>query len=127
MAAFYRGLPINGIDVAEFEQAGGYFLIAREADCAVDCGAVRPLGEQCAEIQRMFVRERPRRCGIETGCDNSEAIALYEAEGYFPMPAFSRLCRKSHQPLLCQRSLMTTQDFGGQAPGLKRCEVGRAY
>jgi ribosomal protein S18 acetylase RimI-like enzyme len=25
---------------------------------------------------------------LETGCDNSEAMALYEAEGYFPIPAF---------------------------------------
>ena len=29
IAALYPGLPINGIDVAEFEQAGGYFVIAR--------------------------------------------------------------------------------------------------
>jgi ribosomal protein S18 acetylase RimI-like enzyme len=58
----------------------------------------------------MFVRHAARRRGIarqilrhleeeirrrgfrsivlETGCDNSEALALYEAEGYFPIPAY---------------------------------------
>ncbi len=110
IGALYPGLPINGIDVAEFERAGGYFVIAREADCTVGCGAFRPVGGQCAEIKRMFVRASARRRGIarqilrhleeevrrrgfrsivlETGCDNSEALALYEAEGYFPIPAF---------------------------------------
>jgi hypothetical protein len=28
IAALYPGLPINGIDAAEFESAGGYFVIA---------------------------------------------------------------------------------------------------
>jgi hypothetical protein len=31
IAALYPGLPINGIDVTEFERAGGYFVIGREA------------------------------------------------------------------------------------------------
>lgn len=110
IATLYPGLPINGIDVAEFEKAGGYFVIAREAEYLVGCGAFRPVGERCAEIKRMFVRASARRRGIarqilrhleeevrrrgfhsivlETGCDNSEAMALYEAEGYFPIPAF---------------------------------------
>ena len=127
IAALYPGLPINGIDVAEFEQAGGYFVIARtwptqlasdrtlaasatSSGQAVGCGAFRPVGEQCAEIKRKFVRPSARRRGIarqillhleeeirrrsfrsivlETGCANSEAIAMYESEGYFPIPAF---------------------------------------
>lgn len=110
IATLYPGLPVNGIDAAEFEKAGGYFVIVREADRAVGCGAFRPVGERCAEIKRMFVRASARRRGIarqilrhleeevrrrgfrsivlETGCDNSEALALYEAEGYFPIPAF---------------------------------------
>ncbi len=110
IATLYPGLPINGIDVSEFENAGGYFVIARDVDYAVGCGAFRPVGERCAEIKRMFVRRAARRRGIarqilrhleaevrrrgfrsivlETGRDNSEALALYEAEGYFPIPAF---------------------------------------
>jgi hypothetical protein len=31
IATLYPGLPINGIDAAEFESAGGYFVIPREA------------------------------------------------------------------------------------------------
>jgi GNAT superfamily N-acetyltransferase len=110
IAALYPGLPVNGIDVTEFEQANGYFVIVREADRAIGCGAFRPVGEQCAEIKRMFVRPGARRRGIarqilrhleaeirhrgfrsivlETGCGNAEAMALYEAEGYFPIPPF---------------------------------------
>ena len=64
IAALYPGLPINGIDVAEFEKAGGYFVIAQEADRTVGCGAFRPVGERCAEIKRMFVRRAARRRGI---------------------------------------------------------------
>ena len=110
IAALYPGLPINGIDVPEFEKAGGYFVIAREVGLAVGCGAFRPVGDRCAEIKRMFVKASARRRGIarqilrhleeeirrrgfrsivlETGCANSEAMALYEAEGYFPIPTF---------------------------------------
>jgi len=110
LAALYPGLRVSGIDLAEFEKAGGYFVIAREADHAVGCGGFRPVGERCVEIKRMYVRAGARRRGIarqilrhledevrrrgfrsivlETGCDNAEAMALYEAEGYFPIPAF---------------------------------------
>jgi len=110
IAALYPGMPINGIDAAEFESAGGYFVIAKEAGQTVGCGAFRPVDDRCAEIKRMFVRRAARRRGIarqilrhleeeirrrgfrsivlETGCDNSEALALYEAEGYFPIPAY---------------------------------------
>lgn len=110
IAALYPGLPINGIDVAEFEKAGGYFVIAREKEQAVGCRAFRPVGAHCAEIKRMFVRASARRRGIargilrhleteihargfrsmvlETGCKNAQAIALYEAAGYFPIPPF---------------------------------------
>ena len=110
IAALYPGAAIEGIDVAEFEMAGGYFVVAREAEQAVGCGGFRPVDERCAEIKRMFVRATARRRGIgrrvlrhleaevrhrgfstlvlETGCDNIGARALYEAEGYSPIPAF---------------------------------------
>ena len=110
ITARYPGLPINGIDAAQFERDGGYFVVAREAGHAVGCGAFRPADDRCAEIKRMFVKARARRRGIarkilrhleeeirrrgfqsivlETGRDQPEALALYEAEGYFPIPAF---------------------------------------
>lgn len=110
IAALYPGMPINGIDTDEFERAGGYFVIARENDHAIGCGAFRPVTEECAEIKRMFVCSHARRRGIarqilrhlesearrrgfrsvvlETGHLNREAIHCYEAEGYFPIPPF---------------------------------------
>lgn len=110
ITALYPGSPINGIDAAEFEKVGGYFVIARDADRAIGCGAFRPVTENCAEIKRMFVRASARRRGVarqilrhledeirrrgfrsivlETGLKNSEAMALYESEGYFPIPPF---------------------------------------
>ena len=110
IAALYPGMPIHGLDIAEFERAGGYFVVARAEGQAVGCGGFRQVDERCAEIKRMYVRASARRRGIarqilrhlevevrrrgfrtlvlETGCNNAEAISLYEAEGYFPIPAF---------------------------------------
>jgi GNAT superfamily N-acetyltransferase len=110
LAAAYPGLPINGIDAGEFAKAGGYFVVATEADAALGCGAFRPVGSGCAEIKRMYVRPAARRRGvargilahleneirrrsflsivIETGCDQRAAIALYQSVGYFPIPPF---------------------------------------
>lgn len=110
IAALYPGSTINGIVTDEFEREGGYFVIARDEDLAMGCGGFRPVDERCAEIKRMFVRRAARRRGfgrlilrhlesearrrgfrtivLETGCQNAEARALYESEGYFPIPAF---------------------------------------
>lgn len=110
IAALYPGTPISGIDVPEFERAGGYFVVARQVGQALGCGGFRRVDEHCAELKRMFVHANARRRGIarqilrhleaeihrrgfrtivlETGCNNAEAIALYESEGYFPIPAF---------------------------------------
>lgn len=110
IAALYPGLPINGIDADEFDQAGGYFVIARENNIAIGCGAIRPVTADCVEIKRMFVCASARRRGIarqilrhlerearnrnfrsvvlETGHLNREAIQCYAAAGYFPIPPF---------------------------------------
>jgi GNAT superfamily N-acetyltransferase len=110
IAGLYPGYEIGGMDAADFELSRGYFVIAREADQALGCGGFRPLDMQCVEMKRIFVREASRRRGVarqilrhlesevrrrefkmivlETGCDNSAAIAMYEAEGYFRIPGF---------------------------------------
>jgi putative acetyltransferase len=110
IAALYPDSPINGINAIEFDRNGGYFVVARQAGHAVGCGGFRHVDESCAEIKRMFVRASARRHGIareilrhleaeicrqgystivlETGCDNAAALALYQAEGYLPIPAF---------------------------------------
>ena len=110
LEARYRGNPCRGIDVPNFERAGGYFVVAQEAGILLGCGAFRPLSDSIAEIKRMFVRSTARRHGVgrsvlrhleeeirrqkfrsivlETGHGQPEAIGLYESEGYFPIPAF---------------------------------------
>ena len=110
IAALYPGSPINGIDEDGFEKAGGYFVVAREADQAMGCGGFVPVDQGCVEIKRMFVRASARRRGIarqilrhleaevhlrgfgsivlETGRDNFGARALYKAEGYSPIDSF---------------------------------------
>lgn len=101
---------ITEIDEAEFEKAGGYFVVARDGTGTVGCGGFRPVNGEHAEIKRMFVASNARRRGIareilrhletevqrrgfratvlETGRDNSGAIALYESEGYDRIPEF---------------------------------------
>jgi len=110
IAALYPGSVISGIDEAEFERSGGYFVIAQQGNQIIGCGGFRPVDEECVEIKRMFVRPEVRRRGgarqilrhleaevrrrgfrstvLETGCDNAGAIALYESEGYLQIPEF---------------------------------------
>lgn len=110
IAALYPDSVICGIDGAEFEKAGGYFVIAQQGNQIIGCGGFRPINEECAEIKRMFVRAEVRRRGrarqilrhleeevrrrgfrstvLETGCDNAGAIALYESAGYLQIPEF---------------------------------------
>ena len=110
LEARYPGNPCRGIDALNFERAGGYFVVAQDADRLLGCGAFRPLNDSYAEIKRMFVRPTARHRGIgrsilryleeeirrrrfrsivlETGHGQPEAIGLYESEGYFPIPEF---------------------------------------
>jgi len=110
IAALYPGSVIGGIDEAEFEKSGGYFVIAQQGNQTIGCGGFRPVDEECVEIKRMYVRPDVRRRGwarqilrhleeevrrrgfrstvLETGCDNAGAIALYESEGYSQIPEF---------------------------------------
>jgi putative acetyltransferase len=110
ISALYPDTVIFGIDEAEFEKAGGYFVVAQQENQAIGCGGLRPVDAKCAEIKRMFVRPDLRRRGwarqilrhleeeahhrgffstvLETGCDNVGAIALYESEGYSQIPEY---------------------------------------
>ncbi len=87
------------------------FVVAWLNDEAVGCGALRPMDEDdTVEVKRMFVRPTARRQGIsrviltalenlarefgfqkvrlETGTRNPEALALYGASGYEPIPCY---------------------------------------
>jgi GNAT superfamily N-acetyltransferase len=98
------GTPPSAADVA-------VVLVARDAaGAAVGCGALRPLGDDVAEIKRMYVVPAARGRGVsklvlagleaaardrgwttlrlETGPRQPEAVALYEGAGYRPIAAF---------------------------------------
>ncbi len=110
LVARYPGLPIHGIDAANFREAGGVFLVGRLAGVGVACGALRPMDSGTVELKRMFVRDDHRGRGfgrtilralekiaiergyrvirLETGDGQAEAIALYERTGYQRIPCY---------------------------------------
>jgi GNAT superfamily N-acetyltransferase len=98
------GTPPSAADVS-------VVLVVREADgTALGCGALRRLGEDVAELKRMYVvpaargrglsrlllaelEAAARQCGwttvrLETGPRQPEAVGLYERAGYWAIPAF---------------------------------------
>ncbi|HKV00216.1 MAG TPA: GNAT family N-acetyltransferase [Vineibacter sp.] len=105
----YPDEPTNGIDAESFEADGGVFAVGYVGGEPAACGAFRPY-EKAAEIKRMFVasafrgrglgrlmllfleREAARRgfarAVLETGTGQPEAIHLYSAQGWQPIPAF---------------------------------------
>jgi len=86
------------------EEGRGAFLVAREGDRAVGCGAIRLLDPKTAEVKRMFVEPEQRGWGVgkavltsleaaaknlgvqrlvlETGVHQHAAIALYRRAGF---------------------------------------------
>lgn len=124
----YPDSAIYGIEPGQLEERGA-FLIARVDGTPAGCGALRPLTETVAEIKRMFTLPAFRRRGIsgqllaelervaarnrfealwlETGIRQPEAMALYERNGYRPMPAFGEyaadpLCRCYEKSLIAR-------------------------
>jgi len=89
---------------AQIEGGRGTFLIARDGDVAVGCGAIRVLDATAAEVKRMFVDGDRRGSGagrailesleavardlgvrrlvLETGVHQHAAIALYTRAGF---------------------------------------------
>jgi GNAT superfamily N-acetyltransferase len=105
----YPGEPVNGIDIAEFEAAGGVFVVCYLNDMPAACGAFRPF-EGSAEIKRMYVvpslrgrglaravldfleaetaRRGFSRAILETGRQMTEALGLYRSRGWKEIPVF---------------------------------------
>ncbi|MCW2736871.1 GNAT family N-acetyltransferase [Nocardioides sp.] len=116
----YGGQDESPIDPADFEDPLGQFFVAYLDDTPVATGAwrrssVRALGaEVTAEVKRMYVVPAAQRRGLarrmlahleatageagiealvlETGMKQPEAIALYTASGYEPIPGFGYYC-----------------------------------
>ena len=92
---------------AHLEAGRGTFLVARDGDQAIGCGAVRLLDATTAEVKRMYVAPERRGRGVgkgvlaaleaaarqlganrlvlETGIYQEAAIALYRQAGFTPI------------------------------------------
>ncbi|UEM02895.1 GNAT family N-acetyltransferase [Skermanella rosea] len=86
------------------DDPGSVFLLARDGDEAVGCGAIRPIPEEpgVAEVKRMYAKRGRRGIGsgvlrvlerearlrgyraiwLETMATNAEALAFYARHGY---------------------------------------------
>lgn len=105
-------------ELGGMDAAGAAFLIAREADRALGCVALRPISAGIAEVKRMYVRPEARRGGValflmerletiarekglreiwlETGLKQPAAIQLYEGLGYRRIASFGEY---AHDPV----------------------------
>jgi GNAT superfamily N-acetyltransferase len=109
LRARYDGVGEPGTPPSAADVSG--VLIARSGDgAAVGCGALRHLGDDVAEVKRMYVAPEARGRGVskavlsgleaaarargwttlrlETGPRQPEAVGLYERAGYRSIPAF---------------------------------------
>lgn len=106
----YGSQDAAAVDPAEFEPPAGLFLLGRLDGRPVATGGWRRAGPQEVEIKRMYVVPAARRRGLaramlaeleataaaagygrlvlNTGTEQPEAVALYEASGYRPVPGF---------------------------------------
>lgn len=106
----YGGRDDAPIDAGEFLPPRGLFLLATDGDLPVGCGGWRAVGENRAEVKRMFTVDSHRGRGVaravlaelertaaaagttemvlETGIVQPEAIALYLSSGYRPIDGF---------------------------------------
>jgi putative acetyltransferase len=95
-----------------------HVVVAYENDIAVGCGAVKSYSDNTMEVKRMFVpptqrgkgiatgilRELERwakelgfkKCILETGRRQTEAIGLYKKNGYSPFPNFGQYAGKDY-------------------------------
>ncbi len=74
------------------ESGRGTFLVARDGDRAVGCGAIRLIDGETAEVKRMYVEPNQRGKGVgravlaslvlETGTHSPDALGLYRRAGF---------------------------------------------
>jgi len=103
------------LDAAEVAPGRGAFVLASVADQVVGCGAVRIIGDDTAELKRMYVVPACRRRGVaaailrsleaealglgasrvvlETVRDPPAAVGLYRAAGYVEIAKFGPYLR----------------------------------
>jgi GNAT superfamily N-acetyltransferase len=106
-----RGRPGRPLATAELSGPSGTYLVARVGDDPVAGGGLRRLGDEMAEIKRMYVRPEARGRGIaaallealeaaavelgyrtvrlDTGPHQAHAQRLYERCGYRSIPDYN--------------------------------------
>jgi GNAT superfamily N-acetyltransferase len=89
-----------------------YVVVAYENDIPIGCGAIKEYAPDIAEIKRMYTTPESRgkgiatkvlselehwatelsytKCILETGKRQPEAIALYEKNGFAPIPPYGQ-------------------------------------
>lgn len=100
----------HGFSVDKLIKQGVNFFVMRQDDIPVGCGGILLVGDEYAEVKRMFVRPEYRGQGLskyilthlvdyakaqgislvrlETGIYQPEAIGLYEKFGFQRIPPF---------------------------------------
>lgn len=110
LAPLYPVESRHGFSVEKLLRDGVRFFVARDAGSPAGCGGILLVGQEYAEVKRMYVRpafrgrrigqrvldhliEHARRQGLtvirlETGIHQREAVALYERSGFRRIPPF---------------------------------------
>jgi putative acetyltransferase len=123
----FLDLPASDVD-----GRSGVFLVAREERAAIGCGAVRKISPTTGEVKRMYVIPRARGTGVgravlesleawarreglstlvlETGPAQRDALKLYQAAGFGPIPCFGPY-RDAAQSICLEKHL--TAQAGG--------------
>jgi GNAT superfamily N-acetyltransferase len=106
----YGGPDDTPVDPAEFHLPSGVFLAATVDAEVIGCAGLRRHSSDAVELKRMYIRPAHRRRGLarallheverwaielgatrivlETGDEQFEAVALYTACGYEPIPGY---------------------------------------
>ncbi|MCW2608320.1 MAG: GCN5-related N-acetyltransferase [Frankiales bacterium] len=110
MDARYPGSEPSRAEPGQFDGPVGVFLV--DGDPPVACAGLRPLGDGVGEVKRMYVAPEARGRGLarallraladhargqglerlvlECGTAQPEAVALYESEGWTPVPPYGQ-------------------------------------
>ncbi len=110
MVLAYGGSEVSPAVPEDFSTPPGVFLLARLQGVDAGCGGLRLLRDGVGEVKRMYVAPSVRGRGVgrallrgllehardagltrvqlETGTAQPDAMALYEGEGFTPVPAY---------------------------------------
>lgn len=109
-----------------------YVLVGFENELAVGCGAIKEYDEHTMEVKRMYVVLNSRgqgiastilreleqwavelnykKCQLETGKNQPEALALYKKNGYIIIPNFGQY--KSIENSVCFEKILIAEEMG---------------